>query len=1628
MQAETNRNAAAVCCGIKLRSCIAVLLLLVSTIGFAAARTEEDAFQEVEGTGNWEYTIDVSDWEPGRYNILVRARDEAGNTALGGPFNVFVDPESDKPVASISYPQPNQAVGSRLFAVGTARDDDDVGYIEVQINDAPFVRATGTDYWSALLPLNTLADGPQTMRVRAVDINGTEGETVEVGFRLDTTKPNASPSSHESGVLVSRRTTISGTVDDANGVASLVLFDGTTRTPLRLRGGRDESPRFEFEIDPREMEDGSYVWWLESTDLTGASGATPFLFFVDTSPPELQILYPTDEDRIDAQLRFVGTVSDLVGVASLAYELSTGEEGSIPLTPGDPYWSLSVDLPPGSRGNLSATFTVTDVAENARSERLRLPLDSEGDLPVVTVHAPAEDGYAAGFLAGHIADDDTAAAIIYTVNGGAEQRLELEQDAGEGFALPLPDLPPGNHELRVRALDIHGTEGEEVRRRFLVAAPLPSISFTEILTGETSELYEPGFALAAGERASLRGTVTGTPESLPARISWFAGPESGDAGVDDTGSFTISLPRSTAGGPIPIEAIYANELGLVSRATGFLTQLPEVEEGASAPSVASLLPRGLLLTAGAIAPDADTPLPADHPVTLARGDSLALFAPGGAVSEPSLDPAVEFLSVRARGNLVILTAEADGAVSGLRVLATAGGTEVRSEPFALRTEGEAPFLEIPPGLTGRRFSSIEAIDLAASDPSGLAEVEIAVIAAPASDEVIAVSGYQTTTPSEAGDVYRAEPRLPPGEGPALVAIRATDRAGLGRELLVPIVVDRTPPELAVLTPTAEATVNGTITLQALLAEPNHTVSASASYLARATVPTEPEAATETTAVPAAAPNVTALMPDSLLTYQVASSETDGAVTLELVDTAGNRAEIAVTLQTDERADLPVLELQVPTEGGLVQQEFRVSGVLLDDDAPRSITFSIDEGEPRTVETDGTFDVDVPMTGLEDGDHTITIFGTDLGGARSDPLVRTFAISRSQPTTEVTAPTIESFQRGIITIAGTSADPNGVDRVEVSTDNNASFQLATGTTEWIYRLDTTLMDDGTHSILVRATDGAGESSLLSTTINVDNTPPVLELTEPSDGVSVSGTFLIDGRGEDTALRQVRLVAQPLGDAPLEIDPDSPGAEAASPDDSNPSANGPADPIELATFSTTGPFAYRVDTSPLPRGWYNLRVEAEDLAGNTNRIARNLLIEPPQLRSAPEILVPADGASIAHQFTVTVAAAPGTEVLTLLADGSPIAVIQLAENGVGSVLVEPGTIREGEVTLQARADATEGAAELVSVPHVISFAAAGPWVAVSNAAEAVPFLSFVRDRPFLSGSAGYQIELPEAVDRETERARRAIAEQYEIERVEVSLDNGRTFGEARGTTDWEYRIETTELTDGQHNLVVRAQFANGESAVVRHAVVVDELAPQVRLLEPQERDTFDESVRIVGITTDENPLQDVAVVLREGDKSRYSVPSFIQGLYVDFHALGATYWDAGAGLTFFDNNVRLQAQIGVAPPGRFSGLVMGAKLLANVASFPASFLFGPDLEWLSAALTVGANFSYFTMSDDEIAFTEEGLVLAGMLAQLEFPIVTVADLALFNTYSLYSEAQLWFISSDVQGGTAFRLGFGVRLNVF
>jgi hypothetical protein len=296
--------------------------------------------------------------------------------------------------------------------------------------------------------------------------------------------------------------------------------------------------------------------------------------------------------------------------------------------------------------------------------------------------------------------------------------------------------------------------------------------------------------------------------------------------------------------------------------------------------------------------------------------------------------------------------------------------------------------------------------------------------------------------------------------------------------------------------------------------------------------------------------------------------------------------------------------------------------------------------------------------------------------------------------------------------------------------------------------------------------------------------------------------------------------------------------------------------------------------------------------------------------------------------------------------------------------------------------------------------------------------------LTGTAGWQDEpLPSGSTSQETDAYHRLLEEHRVESVEVSLDNGKTFAPAQGAEAWKFRIESLGLPDGPLPLLVRAHFRNGKTAYQKLLVTVLQTPPVIQLLTPVENGRFNLRLDLAGYS--ENA--EAAIAVRQGDKGGYEVPSFIQGAYFDAHVWGATYYDLGLGLTFFQDAVKLQAQYGQAPPdGRFFGTVTGAKLIASIVQLPMGYFLGPDWSWLSTSFGVGANFSVFSMGSG--IWTSNSVFLGGVVAQWEVAKATLRDLKMFKSYAWYLELTSWFISSDVQAEAKFTASTGIRIGLF
>jgi len=358
--------------------------------------------------------------------------------------------------------------------------------------------------------------------------------------------------------------------------------------------------------------------------------------------------------------------------------------------------------------------------------------------------------------------------------------------------------------------------------------------------------------------------------------------------------------------------------------------------------------------------------------------------------------------------------------------------------------------------------------------------------------------------------------------------------------------------------------------------------------------------------------------------------------------------------------------------------------------------------------------------------------------------------------------------------------------------------------------------------------------------------------------------------------------------------------------------------------------------------------------------------------------------------------------------------------------------------------------------------GPWVTI----DSFTFAQFSYDRAYLYGRTGYVLSEEDKelmASKTTDKEVLAELHKKAPDVTEISFDNGRSFIKTgRSVTkdiDYRYRLEDGEMPEGFHYILIRSTMKNGEVAMARMMVQIDKTKPVIRLISPEPGNRYNEDIVYSASASDDNEMLSLTYHLRIGDKAFYAVPGFLQGLYFETtippfmrqiavaagspkampampFSGGVTYMDFGFGLSFYEDNVKVQLQygfvtqelyetLGGSDPIRYGGDVLGLKILASVYNYPLGRALGPDFDWLSAAFSIGANFSLFNIANkenpkyspdsqgDPVYYTQSGTPtwMSALIMQIEFPKATIPKKKKFRTFSLFTEGQLWFVPTDV-----------------
>ena len=316
------------------------------------------------------------------------------------------------------------------------------------------------------------------------------------------------------------------------------------------------------------------------------------------------------------------------------------------------------------------------------------------------------------------------------------------------------------------------------------------------------------------------------------------------------------------------------------------------------------------------------------------------------------------------------------------------------------------------------------------------------------------------------------------------------------------------------------------------------------------------------------------------------SDGEHVIVLKATDLAGNTAEYAITIIVDNTA--PLVKLVSPSNGSYTRGIVDVRYIVNDPHLDKAVIIIGN----LTIDITGTHSYRLNTTKLPDNVYKLTLYANDTLGHESVDSI-TIIVDNTPPVTEIISPSNGSYVSGLVTVTFECRDEHFyqallyIDNlgVNITSENN-------------YTLNTTQLDDGKHTISLKAIDRSGNINYESITIIVDNTAPKIAVEGVVDSklVVLSNALTLTYNIEDTYFES----------AALHIF------------------------NKVIPLSKSGTVTINIST--VPNGTYQAYIVALDKAGNIANVSFTLYVE--KLKTTPTITANTNSASTITAPTTTV----------------------------------------------------------------------------------------------------------------------------------------------------------------------------------------------------------------------------------------------------------------------------------------------------------------------------------------------------------------------------------------------------------
>ncbi|HOM23650.1 MAG TPA: Ig-like domain-containing protein [Termitinemataceae bacterium] len=1225
------------------------------------------------------------------------ALDKAGNIKYITYEPLVIDQSTDKPTITIT--NLNQSVStwdgaainlleSNARIIGLLSDDDGIDASSVQIrytdrlnsSTDPLVwgdwqnetsaSSTSFDY---TFP-SDISEGVLAVEVRVSDkVSLKEGKpavSTTIGpfyITIDRQPPSLSTITIDGNAFgetpVFRTTdfTLAGTVSDTNGVASVSITqtkEGNSSTDIPVTLGTGTTSRT-WTASISLSGEGSYTYTITATDVVGHRTTVTRTVIVDTQAPSAPTVTSPALNTwiLGSSYTVSGSASDVgsAGIGAVYYVAGPAMGYTPPAdlaswskANGTDSWSGTINLTDLGEGPKKLYVKAVDKAGNV-STQTEVPFGIDQSAPTISLTGPGNDLVNGTITFTGTASDSYLVALITVAekkpgDTGFTDIGTATYDSGTGtwsYARPITGLSDGFYEYRITVTD-GALKIATVTKTITIDTTGPAISFNQPAPyiEKSGTVYGNGTMTMSGTASDLNGLA-----GLEYRIAGGTWQSVGSAPYTNF-TFTVDTTAYTDDSDLLIEVRGTDKAGNVAVASYTLRVDQDTDKPTwtiTSPTEGGLVASQTITISGTLSDDDGL-----NDTTL----YYRLSADGGTTWSPDWTQiSSSYLSGSATAKTLSsfsFTNSIDGAKILQLKIADVNGT-VATKSITFTQDAGAPTISnISPATTGYRNGDFTVSGTATDSQGTVAAVRYRVV----KDGATVVVNWTNCTlgsPGSATTTFTTG-TIPTSSGTGIyqVTFETEDNAGNKRQESYAYTVDKTLPTGSFASPASGSTTNNIITLSGTASDNFGLNSLRLAIMKGGTEVADLGA-------PTGANNWslsfdTRTYDESAYATLISGSLYEITLRLIITDVAGNIATVDRTFRIDQSTDIP--QISFTTQQGVYLSDSKIYGTATDDDGIASIEVSTNGGASWTTlsapsggwGTSASWNYDLGST---DGTYTLRVRVTDISspaivGTSSDA---NFLVDREAPEGAFTAPAANSkLKASDLTFTGTYGDENPVASVQLKIDSSdftsgavtATMSGGSGSTSgtWSYTFAT--IPDGTRTIYARITDAAGRTTLISRTVVVDTTGPVVTIIDPADLTSVYGKVTIRGSAEDatTTVKNIKIgIGKTVNEADYEGSPWYPATGTVS---------------WSYTFNNINAYAnttYAVDIGDTNQNgvqdagetWMNIwrmkiYIRAEDTAGlgSTGNIAYvstyTLEIDPNGDRPEVTVLDPDDGATI------------------------------------------------------------------------------------------------------------------------------------------------------------------------------------------------------------------------------------------------------------------------------------------------------------------------------------------------------------------------------------------------------------------